>query len=150
MEPTTQNNTLRSLLIFIIIGAVLLTAIILGVRWAKGRSNYYANVGQPTSQQASAPAQKSTPASEPDQNSSSSSSASTSITPNTDKKVAVNPTTAATPETPSKSAPITPVPAPSNMPSTGIEDAFLPIGALATAVFAGITYVQSRRRLRII
>jgi outer membrane biosynthesis protein TonB len=45
MQPTVQTNPLRSILIFIIIGLLLLGAVVLGVRFAKGRSDHYAQAG---------------------------------------------------------------------------------------------------------
>jgi flagellar basal body-associated protein FliL len=48
MEPeATQTRPFRSILIFIVIGLVLLVAVILGIRWAKGRSDQLANASKP-------------------------------------------------------------------------------------------------------
>lgn len=152
MEPTTQNNPLRSLLIFVIIGAVLLAAVILGVRWARGRSDQLANAGnqqqteQPvtteTNQQEQKPAeqQQQQPAqSQPQQQQTPATQPS-----NTNQQVAANPTpvtSSANTQSPSSQ------PVPTHVPSTGIEDAFMPIIAIAAMVCAGTAYVQSRRRL---
>lgn len=150
MEPTTQNNTLRSLLIFIIIGAVLLAAVILGVRWARGRSDQLASASnqqqteqpattganqQPAQQQqpAQTQPQQQAPATQPPQNN------------NTNNQVASNPTLPAKSST--STQPTSNQPVPAQVPSTGIQDAFLPIATIAAVVFASATYLQSRRRL---
>lgn len=132
MEPTTQNNTLRSLLIFVIIGAVLLAAVILGVRWARGRSDQLANAGN--QQQTEQPATTETGQQEPAEQQPA----------QTQPQVAANPTPAPKPAT--TQAPSS-QPTPTHVPATGVEDAFMPIIAIAAMVFAGTAYVQSRRRL---
>lgn len=131
MEPTTQNNTLRSLLIFVVIGAVLLGAVILGVRWARGRSDQLANAGnQQQTEQPASETQEQAPAEQPQ------------------PAPAAQPQPTPAPEQ-NKPATQTPLnqPVPAQVPSTGIEDAFLPIVAIAAMAFAGTTYIQSRRRL---
>jgi cytoskeletal protein RodZ len=48
MEPeVTHTSPIRSVLIFIAIGLVLLVAVVVGVRWAKGRSDQLANANKP-------------------------------------------------------------------------------------------------------
>jgi len=128
MEPT-QNNTVRSLLLFFIIGVLLLAAVILGVRWARGRSDQIASsnsqpaVQQPTEQQTQEQKQ---PEPQP-------ATSAPSPQPTTGlNKPATAPVASSTP---------------SHVPATGIEDAILPIVALAATVFAASTYAQSRRRL---
>jgi outer membrane biosynthesis protein TonB len=153
MEPTTQNNTLRSLLIFIVIGAILLAAVILGVRWARGRSDQLANAGnqqqteQPvatnTDQQEQKPAEQQPTQQQPQQ------APAAQPQPAANNQVAANPTPASPAPTTSSTSTQAPSnqPVPAQVPSTGIEDAFLPIIAIAAMVFAGTTYMQSRRRL---
>lgn len=126
MEPS-HNNTVRSLLLFVIIGVLLLAAVILGVRWARGRSDQIATANQPTVQQP-APQQ-----------------AQEQKQPEPQPAPAATPQPQAAPNT-NKPAPA-PSTTPSHVPATGMEDAILPIMVLAATVFAATTYVQSRRRL---
>jgi hypothetical protein len=130
MEPTTQNNTLRTLLIFVIIGAVLLAAVVLGMRWAKGRSDQIAN-NQHTQQPASPP--KTDDTKKPEEQEPS--------------PVVVAPTPAPASSAPSVAPSTSTTVTPSHVPKTGPEDSLLPIAAIAALVFASINYVQSRRRL---
>lgn len=141
MEPTTQNNTLRSLLIFAIIGAVLLAAVILGVRWARSRSDQLAsNAGQQTQQPAPAenkqeenkPAEQNNQGQSGEQSQPAQSSQPASNSPANQGSSATSSTVAHTP---------------THVPSTGAGDVALPIVAVVGAVFAASTYVQSRRRL---
>jgi outer membrane biosynthesis protein TonB len=137
MEPTTQNNTLRSLLIFIIIGAVLLAAVVLGVRWARGRSDQLANAGsQPQTEQ---------PAATETQQEQKPAEQQPAQTQPQSGPVAANPTPAPKPASATQAP--TNQPTPTHVPATGVEDAFMPIIAIAAMVFAGTAYVQSRRRL---
>ncbi|HSW81807.1 MAG TPA: hypothetical protein VLG40_05460 [Candidatus Saccharimonas sp.] len=142
MEPTTQQNTLRSISVYVLIGALLLAAVILGVRWAKARSDGYAKAAQaPTAQQTAG--NNSSSQSQPSQsqpqtgNKPTTPSQPSPTEQNKAPQVAVNP----------QPAPVAAAQNPQRMPSTGIEDAFLPIGSLIAVVFAALTYVQSRRRL---
>lgn len=145
MEPNTQQNTLRSISIYVLIGALLLIAVILGVRWAKARSDGYAKAGQTPAVQQTVSSTPSSPGASQLSNKPSTSSDNQS-TPAQPSQPAPKqtPQVAVAPPTPSTS---TPAPNPQRMPSTGIEDGILPIGSLVAVVFAALTYIQSRRRL---
>lgn len=155
MEPTIQNNTLRSLLIFIVIGVVLLGAVILGVRWARSRSDQIANKN--TSQVATtekSPAEKKAEAerkAKEDQQKAQAQSQpqpTQSQSPDTSKQVAAAPAQPSPQQSqPQTSSTSTTMQSPTHVPSTGMGDIVLPIAAVAAAVFTAMTYVQSRRRL---
>jgi outer membrane biosynthesis protein TonB len=147
MESTTPPNTLRSILVYVFIGALLLVAVILGVRWAKARSDSYAKASQTPSMQQTAANTKQPASNQPQTNTdkpaATNSAPSTSSTPNS---------TATPTPTPKPSVAVQPPqivvnPTPKQMPSTGAEDFLLPIGSLVVLVFASLTYMQSRRRL---
>lgn len=153
MEPTNQTNILRSALIFLIIGAVLLAAVIFGVRFAKSRSETISGKTPTTTSVSQEPASPSK-----SQKSSESNSQGKDITTSNQPTSSPN-LTDATPvnkENNSKTeasavnnpSPVTSVapPTPTHVPSTGSND-LLPIFAIAATVFAAATYVQSRRRL---
>jgi outer membrane biosynthesis protein TonB len=141
MQPTTQTDMMRSMIIYILIGVALLGAVILGVRWAKGRSDQYAQAGKnPTSTTTQQPAQK-----QPDSSKPSDQNKQQATTP--PQQPAVKPPVAAAPSTPQPQPAPASNPSASRVPSTGIEDAVLPIFALALLTFASIRYLQSHRRL---
>lgn len=149
MEQTSQKNAIRPLLTFIIVAAVLLLVIILGVRFAKSRSTTVATEAGHSSQQTTATPQPSDQkqASTQKANSSQPQSSAQASQPKVDG-ASTDKSTSSTPAPASTPAATTPAPSnPSHVPSTGVEDVLLPIGTLATVVFAAITYAQSRRRL---
>lgn len=155
MEPTSRSSNLRSLLIFFVIGAILLAAVILGVRWARGRSDQLAT--KPTSvatdtrtdaqkqadeqkkaedQRKAAEQRAADDKKKADEEKARKDAAAAQQSKNNENKVAT-----ASPVSPAQQA------TPARVPSTGIEDAFLPIAALAALVFSAVNYRQSRRRL---
>ena len=131
--------TSRPVIIYIIVAVVLFAALILGVRWAKSRADYYAQQQTSTSKTQTASnngqgqtenpsqgteAQPSTPQPAPSANESQNTPTST-------------PTVAAT-------GPATPA----HVPSTGPEQVFLTLGSLSVFAFAATSYVRARRRLQ--
>lgn len=146
------------MLIFFLIGAILLAAVILGVRWARGRSDQLANKTTTVATDTRTEAQKKADEQKKiddqrkaaeqraaddkkkaDEEKARQEAASKQKKDNENKVAASNPT-------PTIQQP-TPVATPARVPSTGMEDAFLPIFALAALVFAALNYTQSRRRL---
>jgi FtsZ-interacting cell division protein ZipA len=144
MEPTTKNSTLRSLLIFFVIGAILLAVVILGVRWARGRSDQLASKTPivATDAQKTADEQKASDDQRAAEQRAAEDKAKQDAAVAQQKKDNEKKVTAIT-----STSPQAPVATPATVPSAGMEDAFLPIAALAALVFAGTTYAQSRRRL---
>lgn len=149
MEQTSPRNIMQPLLIFIVVAVILLAAIILGVRFAKSRSDHLgAVVGQSTQQTAPTNTTKTDEqkkAEDKQKNNQSQQVASQPPQSNvnsatTNKPNTSSPTTTSTSNT-------TPSNNPSHVPTTGIGDVFLSIIALSVAVFAAINYMKSRRRL---
>jgi Flp pilus assembly protein TadB len=140
MEPeVTHTSPIRSVLIFIAIGLVLLVAVVVGVRWAKGRSDQLANANKPQ-----------TVAQQPTQQPATHAQTETQKKAEADKKAAEQKaaddknTVASTPNT--GPAPV----APKTVPSTGVEDVILQFFGLSLLAFLTIRYVDSRRRLNTI
>ena len=135
MQNSTDADARRPVVIYIIVAVVLFAALILGIRWAKSRSAYYAQrqtgqsqpVAQEGNQQTSPPATQP----EPDQSLSQPVASSDSAASNT-SSTAVEPT----------------VVTPSRVPATGAEQVILPIISLSLVAFAGTSYVRARRRLQ--
>lgn len=136
MEPNSSQNTLRSLLIFVLIGGLLLAGVVLGMRWAKGRSDQIA--AQQSQPQTQSPPPQQEQEKKPEQ-------------PTPQPAGAPQPGGAQQPSdnkpAPQQPTPVTAVAAPSHVPATGAEDIILPIFALAATMFAAVNYMQSRRRL---
>ncbi|HET9411243.1 MAG TPA: hypothetical protein VFO38_00100 [Candidatus Saccharimonadales bacterium] len=131
MEPNSSQNTLRSLLIYVLIGGLLLAGVVLGMRWAKGRSDQIATQQSQPQTQSPSPQE---PEKKPEP---SAPQPVTAPQPSTQQPSAEKPL--------AQSAPT--VAAPSHVPATGAEDIILPIFALAATMFAAVNYMQSRRRL---
>lgn len=134
-------STSRPVIIYIIVAVVLFAALLLGVRWAKSRADYYAQqqTGSSNSQTASNNGQSQTenpPQGASSQNQPSTSQPSSSAT-GSQNSTQSTPTVAATGPA-----------APARVPSTGPEQVFLTLVSLSAAAFAGASYVRARRRLQ--
>jgi cytoskeletal protein RodZ len=131
MQSSTDADARRPVIIYIIVAVVLFAALILGVRWAKSRSAYYAQhqsgQNQPVAEQGSQQASPSTQGSQQ--------------TPSTQAEP--SPGT----QTSSNTASSTPA-ASLSVPSTGAEDFIVPIISLSLVTFAGASYMRARKRLQ--
>lgn len=114
----------RSVISYVLIGLALMALVVLGVVWAKNRSNSYAQKENGGGQQApSAPPQTQPAPNQP-----------TTEQPGKDQQ----PTAADQP------APTTGV---QQVPATGAGNPIAFAGAIAVAAYAGVYYIGSRRRL---
>jgi FtsZ-interacting cell division protein ZipA len=167
MEPTSQNNTLRSLLIFVIIGAVLLGAVILGVRFARGRSDQLAannaqtqqqqpaNTAQTDAQRAEEQRKAAEQKAADDRKKAEETAAASAAQKAKDEQAARDKKAADDKKAAEEKAKVAaaqnnaaiPQQTPAQVPQTGAEDIMLPVVILAALVFAVTNYVQSRRRL---
>ena len=128
MQSSTDANARRPVIIYIIVAVVLFAALILGLRWAKSRSAYYA-------QQQSGQSQ---PVAE--------TGGHQATTPSTQEPEQPAP---APPPAPSSSNTASNTPAvPSHVPSTGPEQFILPIISLSLVTFSATSYVRARKRLQ--
>ena len=136
----------RPIILYILIAIVLFAALILSVRWAKSRADFYGQQqteqGQQVAEQESQPQGTSAPQEEEVATTDSSQSqpqtqSQPATTDTQDQGSAPNPPTVATTG-----------PSPSHVPSTGPEEVLLPIASMSLFVFAVITYARTRRRLR--
>jgi FtsZ-interacting cell division protein ZipA len=134
------SSTSRPVIIYIIVAVVLFAALVLGVRWAKSRADYYAQQQTSTSKTQTAssngPGQTENP------------SQGTEATPSTSQPTPSvhNESQNASPSKPSVAS-TTPA-APAHVPSTGPEQVFLTLGSLSVCAFAAASYVRARRRLQ--
>lgn len=126
MDQADRTAYVRTGIMYLIIAIVLLAAIVLGVRWAKTRSEHYANNPAGESSQEQTPEEQTPPdvAGEATQSPAESSSSETPSTP-----------TAAT-ESQDHA-----------IPSTGPADTLFVLGAMGLATFAFGKYIQARRKL---
>lgn len=124
-----QASSAKRVAVFAVIGLVLVLAVVAGMRWAKERSEYYANKPSPTVNLPTItnPAPASSSPSKPEEK----------------KPEQPAPATATQPPTNTPAS----QPTPAHVPSTGPEDAVLPIASLSLLAFAAIRYAQARRHL---
>ena len=125
----TDADARRPIIVYIIVAIVLFAALILGIRWAKSRSVYYAQQQTGQSQPAGAASnqQTGTPTAQEPEQSKSTSAGNSAQTPSN----AANSTSAV----------------PSRVPSTGPEQVILPIISLSLVTFTATSYIRARRRL---
>jgi hypothetical protein len=145
MQNSYDAGARRPVILYIIIAIALFAALILTVRWAKNRADYYAQAqtgqSQPVAEEGGQP----------------------QVTPETSPVIEV-PSPQPQPQQQSQPAPRsteshTSAPTPTAVantgpptvqvvPSTGPEQLVLPIFSLSAVVFAGLSYVRTRRRFR--
>jgi len=136
---TAGSSTSRPVIIYIIVAVVLFAALILGLRWAKNRADYYAQQQTGNS--------KTQTATNNGQNQTENPSSGTSVQPNAPQPA---PSANESQNTP-KSAPTvaaTGPAAPARVPSTGPEQVFLTLASLTVLTFASASYLRARRRLQ--
>lgn len=156
MQNSTDSSSQgRPIILYIIIAVALFAALVLTVRWAKSRADYYGqqqtNQGQQVAGQESqpqgAPAEPEVATTEPQSQSqpqpqqeqqpqSTSAPATSSTAP---QSSALAPSAVANTGPPASAHVV---------PSTGPEQFLLPIISLSAVVFAGLSYLRTRRRFR--
>lgn len=138
----STGSTSRPVIIYIIVAVVLFAALILGLRWAKNRADYYAQQQTGTSKTQTADTNNN------GQSQTANPSSGTTVQPS-----APQPTPSAhsesqntSPSTPTVAA--TGPAAPARVPSTGPEQVFLTLASLTILTFASASYLRARRRLQ--
>ena len=129
------SSTVRSVIVYGLVGLVLLGAIVLGVQVAKNRSSVVSGT-KPATTSKQPIAQNPTTTQKPAASEPKKSEDKTPAKP-------AAPSTASTSKTPSVAA----VVKPSRVPETGSSDFLMPAMTFAGLTFAIAVYVQSRRRL---
>jgi len=128
MTTYPDADARRPIIIYIIVAIVLFAALILGIRWAKSRSAYYAQlqsgqsqpVAQGGGQQTNTPSGQAPPQSQPKPAGSPSQNSSSTAENST---------------------------IPTQVPSTGAEDFIAPIISLSLIAFSATSYIRARKRL---
>ena len=142
MYNSSDAGARRPVILYIIIAIALFAALILTVRWAKSRADYYAQQQtgqtQPVAEEGSQP--QGTPEPQPAETPSSQPTQQSQPAPRSTE----SPTSAPTPTAVANTGP----PVVHVVPSTGPEQLILPIASLSAVVFAGLSYARTRRHLR--
>lgn len=130
MYTSSDADARRPVILYIIVAIVLFAALILGIRWAKSRSAFYA--------------QQQTGQSQPAENQGGQQTETNPSTQEPEQSPAApenNNASQPSPSAPDQAA------VPSRVPSTGPEQFIMPIIALSMVTFAGASYWQARRKL---
>lgn len=136
----SAGSTSRPVIIYIIVAVVLFAALILGVRWAKSRADYYA-------QQQTGNSKTQTASNNNGQGQTESPSQGTNAQPSTPQPAPSANESQNTPQSTPSVASNTPA-TPAHVPSTGPEQVFLTLGSLSVFAFAATSYARARRRLQ--
>lgn len=144
MYNSSDAGARRPVILYIIIAVALFAALILTVRWAKSRADYYGQQ-QTGQEQTATTTEESQPQGTPDESqpavtSSPQQSQSSQQPASTGHQESTSSTQ--TPRTVASTGP----PAVHSVPATGPEQLVLPITALSALVFAALSYVRARRR----
>lgn len=134
---TASSSTSRPVIIYIIVAVVLFAALILGLRLAKNRADYYAQqqTGNKTQTADNGPGPTENP------------SQGATTQPSTPQPTpSANESQKASPNAPTVAA--TGPAAPARVPSTGPEQVFLTLASLTILTFASASYLRARRRLQ--
>lgn len=126
MATVTDAGSRRPVIVYSVIAVILFAAMLSGLFFAKNRSDFYANKQLPQNQTNQAPSVQQPEVVVDNQNVANNPPAPSETNSNTESQL-----------TPVKS-----------VPATGPELGIMPIIVLSGAVFTGISYVRSRRRLR--
>lgn len=137
----STGSSSRPVIIYIIVAVVLFAALILGLRWAKNRADYYAQQQTGTSKTQTANTNNG-------QGQTENPSSGTTVQPSTPQPApSANHESQNTPSsTPSVAA--TGPAAPARVPSTGPEQVLLTLASLTILTFASASYWRARRRLQ--
>lgn len=127
MHQTTDTDSKRPVILYIVIAILLSAALVLGVWWAKNRSNYFAQQSGQVTQPQGEPVME------------------TASQTETESPLPAPGPQAAAPNTTAPDPPSTPV----IVPATGPEQGFLPILGIAACMFAGLSYARARRRFKL-
>lgn len=147
MYNSTDTGARRPVIFYIIIAIALFAALILTVRWAKSRADYYGQQpqtgqGQTVAEQPQESQPQGVPEETQQQPAASSSQQSQPPQLLTPRSTPESTASAPTPRTVANTGP----PVVQVVPSTGPEQLILPIVSLSAVVFAGLSYVRARRR----
>ena len=138
MYNSSDTDSRRPIILYILIAIALFVALLLAVRWAKSRSDYYAQQqnghSQPVAEDSGQPQDSPQPA--PAEHTPQQSQPAPQGTESTNQ--------APTPTAVASTGP----PTVQSVPSTGPEQIILPVASLSAVVFAGLSYARARRRLR--
>lgn len=151
MQNSSDAGARRPVILYIIIAIALFAALLLTVRWAKSRADFYGQQqngqGQTATTTEESQPQGSSDESQPAENSSpqqtqTDTSTSQSQQTQTSQSNESTPSSAQTPSTVASTGP----PVVHRVPATGPEQLILPIVSVSAFIFAALSYVRARRR----
>jgi FtsZ-interacting cell division protein ZipA len=151
MQNSSDTGARRPVILYIIIAIALFAALLLTVRWAKSRADFYgqqqAGQGQTATTTEESQPQGSSDESSPAETSSPQQTQAETSTPQPQQTQASQssestPSSTHTPSTVASTGP----PVVHSVPATGPEQLVLPIVSVSAFVFAALSYVRARRR----
>jgi cytoskeletal protein RodZ len=151
MQNSSDAGARRPVILYIIIAIALFAALLLTVRWAKSRADFYGQQqngqGQTATTTEESQPQGSSDGSQPAENSSPQQTQTETNTssPQQTQAPQSSESTPSSTQTPSTVASTGP-PVVHSVPATGPEQLVMPIVSLSAFVFAALSYVRARRR----
>ena len=136
----STGSSSRPVIIYIIVAVVLFAALILGLRWAKNRADYYAQQQTGTS--------KTQTANNSGQGQTENPSSGTTVQPSAPQPAPSAHSESQNTPTSTPTVAATGHAAPARVPSTGPEQVFLTLASLTILTFASASYLRARRRLQ--